>query len=186
MVRDVLKDARYFNSYISALMPRIERFSNAISKSNGNDVGYLVVHLVHLLSDLMYAQYSAGYEANEIRETFVRYLSYVKMDDSLTYNTAMTVLSMGILFDVQVSDIFDAIEYPDDSFLTALVFYNKEGKIVENASEHLLFPKTVEQLALCFDGKVSEEELDVFVGQRWYDLNDEQPWYNAHQGYNNT
>lgn len=186
MVRDTLKDARYFDNYIMALMPRIERFRKEISDPDVKRPAYLIVHIIHLLHDCIYAQYSAGYEASEIKETFLQYLSYIKMANSLTYDEAMNVLSFGILFNVQVADIFDAIEYPEDSFLKALIFYNKEHEVVENASDHLMFPKTETQLARCFDGKVSGEELGIFVSQKWYELNNDETWYDTHQSRNNT
>ena len=187
MLRDGIKDSHYFERYMALQKGRIERYSAKLTQDmNESSVQFYHSLLCGFEQNLLSAQYSAGSDIDTIRETFRQYLQSVTTQPSLTFNMASFMLSMGILFDINVSNVFQKASVPADSLLKELYFYNKNGELQGDAASGLLLPKIYMSFATCLDGNLSAEELRFFVEHDWYDLNSDETWYNSHQESENS
>ena len=184
MFRDKRRDSTYFANYIAAKEKAIAEFTELLCKveqQGNNPIGVKKCHiyLTIFLRDLMTAYYSIGKNIDDIRQVFKQYLLHMKVQDELTYNEALHVLSLAVLLEEDVYSIFDSIPFPEDALLSALIAYNRSHQIIPHNSCEMYVPEITGVLLRCLKGEATADDLKHFVSEEWYSLNVGEAWYDS-------
>lgn len=180
MLRDTRRNAAYFSDWIAKQERRIQNFSEDLEKDRKDRPEALFLGHIFLsgfLGNLMSAQYSYGEPLDKIRRTYGQYLAHIGTMEELTYNQALTTLSMGILLGVSSVTVFQKALYPEDAFLEALLNWQRGYDPPQRGK--LLFPETSAVMIAFLLGKCPIEDFRTFIRDSWYPANCEEPWYNS-------
>ena len=120
-VRDSRRNEDYFREYIQTQKGRIARFEEVFQKfqppEDAQKMEQCAVSLGNFYRDLFCAQYSAGEEKTVLRETYVRWLAYIRCLNAVPWSDAVDLLSLALLLGEDVDETLsfpweDALENP--------------------------------------------------------------------------
>lgn len=107
-VRDSRRNEDYFREYIQTQKGRIARFEEVFQKfqppEDAQKMEQCAVSLGNFYRDLFCAQYSAGEQKTVLRETYVRWLAYIRCLNAVPWSDAVDLLSLALLLGEAVDE----------------------------------------------------------------------------------
>lgn len=197
-MRDRMKDEHYFNTLIQKERKYIIMFEDVVKKTalekgeldRGTRNGYSI--LINSYEKEINLLYSLGENLETIEECYKKLLLYYsKMwDRKYGYIELVKVLSLGVLFKVNRSDIFELeqrliSEKFDDYLVNFLIkeidpTWEREG--VEFEFEVYECLKQI----LDNDEIIACEALKEYLQEKWYEIHRECAWYDSHKSSKNV
>lgn len=190
MVRDSIKDKKYFEEFIDYQNTRIKKFTDILNtlktnKSDENKVIQCTIILAIFIKDKIVAMYSYGYSKDDIKTEFDKYIEYLLVTGIASYNEMVDFLSLAILLDCTAEQVekFMSIKQFDDSLVLMLKNYLMEKKIVKFDAQ-LEYETDSEIFVQYLNSDCEEKEVLEYIENNWYESNSEAPWYDSHNNNN--
>ncbi len=193
MIRDTLKDIRYFDKYIKQQNVRIEQFSDKLLTCEKAIEDYdkiqkrWLIHLYGLYEDKIYAMYSFGSSKEEILEVYQEMVKTAFKLEELSFSDVILLSSLAILLDARQdnTEFIDNLKkrYDCEDILIQFLFRYLESerrmpvddcKIEDDEYielSKLLVAPEIEQLSIFKD----------FIKNKWYKANENSWWYDTHK-----
>ena len=176
MLRDKLKDKKYFDEYLSFQENRIK-----VMKDKSEELDYdnsrkniCLSFLSKYYKDYINALYSYGKSYTELRPVFLEYIDILSKVRVSSYSDYIDAISMSIIFDTNLSDIKIAEDYLNDKMIKML--------LKEESDEYvILYPEKYKVFANYLDGLMDIDELKTYMTSRWYDSCKDLYWYDSHK-----
>lgn len=197
-MRDRMKDEHYFNTLIQKERKYIIMFEDAVKKTalekgesdKGTRNGYSI--LINSYEKEINLLYSLGENLGEIEECYKKLLVYYsKMwDRKYGYIELIKVLSLGVLFKVNRSDIFELeqrliSEKFDDYLVNHLIKEIDPTWAREGIEFEFEVYECLKQI-LDNDEIIACEALKEYLQEKWYEIHRECAWYDSHKSSKNV
>lgn len=179
MLRDNIKDETYFNKYISYQNDRIAKFEKILTQNTLEKSKKCQCHeyLMNYKLDLIKAKYSIGADIDEISYIFFSLINHANNTNELTYNTAIDVLSLAIIFGfTDISSIYNKISDKDD-LINFLYEFALNKKIIKVKT--CMYENIYKEFINIIKNK-DEELLIKYMQDDWYKNNIDTAWYDTH------
>jgi hypothetical protein len=188
MIRDKIKDAKYFLEYIAQQNNRIENFQNKLDKNEVNSERIFSIRykIDALKFEVLIARFSSGVSFKDLKLDYIeRVKAMPEFWSSDNYNDMLRMLSLGILFDVEdeiiliLKNLIDAANMKDYLLNFLLNFVDKN---VEYLGYDFLHPTPYKFLknVIESDEIVALNYLKEYLEKKWYSGNRDAGWYDIH------
>lgn len=178
MLRDMIKDENYFNKYIAYQNERIAKFENILTQNSLEEskIKQCNEYLANYRLDLIKAKYSIGANFDEVKSIFLEFLENTKNSGELTYNNGVDTLSLAIIFDSDVSFIYNKIVDKDD--VIKFLYEFACNKTIIYVNECMFSDIYLEFINVI---KTKNEDLLIkYMQDDWYHNNINTSWYDSH------
>ena len=187
MIRDKRKDADYFDAYITYQLERINNKEMKLEACGDDEEKKqrIYLSLSKYKIDLLFAEYSAGYERSHLIDSFHSSIDTIIEMKELDYESMLNTLSMAVFLDekYKLNKLYkqhdDLIQ--NDKLLRCLYNYIVNWTIVWEGT--LTIPHiydTINDIAVVENkATVLNEYLDT-----WYSNRRELSWYDSHKSNN--
>lgn len=201
MIRDNIKDEKYFENYLNNLYTRIDRFEGLTKKvvdergyeDKGAQNGLFTLQGFYL--NAIKALFSFGASKTDIENYFKKFinLSY-DFKHPLTYNLILDGVSLGILLDVN-DEYFNKLvelirksdlnDYLIDFLLSKKVNWDKQAKDFKFPEPYLSLEQVI-SLATSGEKEKAVEKLKFYLDKEWYKGHSDTGWYDNHKSKHDT
>lgn len=174
MLRDKIKDEKYFDEYLTYQVNRINNMEDkAVEFTPDNKKRNMCLSFLSAYyKDYINALYSYGNSYDEMKPVvskYIRILSEIKVS---SYSEYIDAVSMSIIFDIDLDDKSIAENYMNDRVVNMLL-NNDNTNTVFYPSEYNVFIDYLED-------KIKSSELKKFISDDWYNNCKDLYWYNSH------
>ncbi|MED4401590.1 PoNe immunity protein domain-containing protein [Metabacillus fastidiosus] len=195
MVRDNIKDEKYFDYFIIDENKRINKFENMIKKvidERGEDdegVRSAYNYLYGIYFSKLKALYSAGRSFNEIKDYLSDVLEIMdkNWDQNSGYVEMVWMLSIGIMLDVQEKEMGRLIKLVRKSeikdYLIEFLIHSYDNRN-EIVTENCKWETPYGFLVKVINEKDKEESvrlLKEYLEKKWYPGHGDMGWYDTHE-----
>ncbi len=200
MIRDKYKNEEYFSHYLEKkeklfkmMELAMEQRKKSADFSGENDPGIINAYKGLSLNYMLYtiAQYSAGEDIENIKETYKTTLQYSERvwKENSSYVDCLWLVALGVLLGVSEKEI---------TVLNHIVEKcNKEDKLIGFLMEHMgkeehkskdyFMPMPYEILNEYLEGIQRDAELaKMYLANSWYNAHSDMAWYDSHKDKSNT
>lgn len=198
-MRDKIKDANYFEKFISFEKERIEKWDNRVAKvisERGEDESVKKVRAsqVRYSYNLLIAEYSSGVPVDEIQESYKKTVGYMVSgwEAEGGYVQIVWILSIGIMLEINDEEFNKLVALVDrDNLQDYVVDYLIASRVKERKiSNKLEFDNPYKAiLNLTKSGKLeAEKQLKNYLEKDWYKGHGfiDTYWYNNHKSKEDT
>lgn len=182
MLRDHRKNAAYFEAYISYQNERIAKKNEKLSacQNDKSKAERVRVSLLNYLIDLLFAEYSFGYDKSVLLLTLNNAIAIASEMNSLDYESLLNLLAISVFLEnkhktkelINVHKSFIS----SDKLLTCLASYLETNKIIWNGE--FVIPKLYSELSDLDTSLDKESVLQKYLST-WYKKRDETSWYDS-------
>lgn len=178
MLRDRLKDDKYFENYIVYQNKRIDKFKDTADKipeADKEKKHKCLRMIANFQKDLFVAKYSAGASVAELKQIFNVYLDILNQIKTNEYAEYVDVMAIGILLDIdrkEIEDVGKSADLNDGLILTLMNYPDVSKKALDYSDYYQPF----------FDYLSKKADKDAFIkymSSSWYQSSEEFAWYEA-------
>ena len=187
-MRDLLKDAEYYNLFVEEEEKRIRKFQNAINNNEVAERQIIPVKTeIHNTSlGVIIAEYSMGKDIKELKTKFIELNDdWHTVYSEGNYNKKLKMISLMVLFNVEINE--EMIELlkndKEQDWLINFLLKYLTGKSYDLECK-LLFPKGISVLK---EAVISDNKIDCikkYLEKHWY--NKDCGCYEAHKSKENV
>lgn len=196
IIRDKLKDEKYFREYIDTLTKRIVRFEkitqSVVVEKGIKDIGALngLTTLQGFYINMISAKYSIGEDLEEIKKYVIKIVDIsLQFQNNPVYSILLDILSLleMIPLENEKKDAFLKLiskEHDDDFLINILISKTQYTK-------RILFPESYASLKEVIDlandnqKEKSIQRLKKYLDKEWYKGHSDAGWYNSHKSKHN-
>ncbi|ATA94539.1 hypothetical protein CGC54_09440 [Capnocytophaga canimorsus] len=196
ILRDKLKDEKYFKEYIDSLTNRIARFEEitqkVVAEKGIKDIGALngLTTLQGFYINMILAKYSAGESIEDIKRYVTKLMDIsLQFEKNPIYSVLLDILSLLEMIPLENEKKnaflkFISKEYNDDFLINILITKTYNTK-------NVLFPKPYVALKdvidLANDNQKEKaiQRLKKYLDKEWYKGHSDAGWYNSHKSKHN-
>lgn len=178
MVRDKLKDGKYFEDYIICQNKRIDKFKSVAEQlpdSEEDKRSKCQRMIANFQKDLFAAEYSIGTSKAELERVFNEYLNVLNEIKTEEYAEYADAIAIGILLDIDIKELksIKGNENLNDGFILALTNYPDISKKTLNYADYY------QPFFDFLSGKSSRDSFIKYMASSWYESNKEFAWYDS-------
>lgn len=189
MIRDDLKDAKYFEKYIAYQTDRISKKKEKLAACGNDEVkaDRIRLSLLKYQLDMLFAKFSAGEGKIVLGNVLEEALDTACTMNDVDYESLLNLLSVAIFLDKE-KEVSPLIKRHNevivkDKLLNCLAVFSENGSRLWNGEFQIkkVFDN-LNDLDLSSDKTATlQSYLDV-----WYDLHAEASWYDSHKEESET
>ncbi|ATA92410.1 hypothetical protein CGC56_09720 [Capnocytophaga canimorsus] len=197
MLRDKLKDEKYFKEYILLTEKRKSNYIQRIKELENPEQGYInsAITLDLFGRNLFLAKYSCGYSIDELKTEFTEVLKwfFIAYNSESFYVQMVWMLSIGTMLDID-ENTFEKLkglvekDNPND-FLVDFLLSSKTDWQMKNTTFKFPEPyaalKEVIDLANDNQKEKATQRLKKYLDKEWYKGHSDTGWYNSHKSKHN-
>ncbi|WP_270325076.1 PoNi-like cognate immunity protein [[Eubacterium] hominis] len=193
MIRDKLKDEKYFDTFISEDSKRIENFTEKLVNNQIKEerISPVKEKIHDLKLGILIANYSKGEKISQIKEQCdALYDEWPNVWQPEDYIKNLWMISIGILLEIDETK-FDGIKKLllqsglDDWLFDVLLNYKEQD--LNNISSDLMFPKEYHTLKdMVNTNKNQIDLLKHYLQKEWYSNHKDCAWHESHKSSQNT
>jgi len=186
-MRDYIKDAKYFGTFLEEELSRIEKFEYKLANKEVKEdrINAVKKVLVELKIGVLIAHYSMGQSIGTIKEDFLTILSsYSEFWNPEMYTRNLQIISLGILLDEKelMKEVF--LPLLSSSGVNDWLY---EFLLVGENDNKFLFEKhygELKKIAMT-NGDEQINLLEEYVTNIWYKAHKDCGWYDSHKSSQN-
>lgn len=189
MIRDRIKDAKYFEEYIAYQADRIFGKKEKLAACMDDDAkaDRIRLSLLHYQLDMIFAKFSNGEGKREIEKVLEESLNTAAAMAKVDYESLMNLLSIAILYDVKKEAVSLIHKHRDailgDKLLNCLAQFIENGARIWDGK---FLVKTAFDRLNDFGISLDKETVMQSYLEAWYDLHNDAAWYDSHKNQNDT
>lgn len=195
MIRDILKDKAYFESFIQNTLAKKEAFIANINTLPDPQEEFIKnsATLEQLTRDILIGRYSAGVDIDHLLSDYEETVLWFGMaynNPETFYIPLLWLISIGIMIEENkwIDKIKKLVERnnPQDSLIDFLLEKN-----IPQSSLNLLYPIPYKGILEVIeisrsDKQKAVERLKIYLQNEWYNGHAECSWYDSHKSNKNT
>lgn len=186
-MRDTVKDEAYFNRVIQYKLneiSEIEELLEDLPADNKTGLRNGQKFLQQFYRDIVICKYSAGNDVLELKEPFVKMLSYAELtaDDELGNFKTTEILALAVLLDIHDNSLLDIVEKSkvNDKLLDIFLQYF-DPELTSNASD-TIYTSLLEAV----HSDTPEDSIADYLENKWYIEHEDADWYDSARSNSDT
>lgn len=183
-MRDKRMSLDYFNTYIAYQKGRIDKKKAKLldSESDSAKVERINQSLLKLKMDMVYAQFSAGADKNELSIYLEDALKTASQVIRIDYETLLNLLSLSIMLETKSGSSELIVKHAEliknDKILNCFATYIDNGKTIWKGD---FFIKGLYDVLDGLANVTDKESIMVAYLLNWYDTHKDFAWYDSHK-----
>jgi hypothetical protein len=197
MIRDKVKDEKYFELYLQNIINRKKAYIEKINLLNDPNQGFInsSITLDLFSRNILIAKYSAGEDIEKLLPDYEETIKWLILAYTSTayYVQLLWTISIGIMIDKEkryFGKIIDIIKNDDpndcliDFLLSNCCQWNKKSSGVKFPNP---YSSLIEVIKIAeTDKQKAVERLKIYLEKEWYNGHSDSGWYNNHKNKHDT